>query len=66
MIYQYYEKMKDYNFSDNEILVFGCHELGKHHSGYAQIAFHCPPLFSGTRSRRRETGSIIWYSNNWK
>ncbi len=40
MIYQYYEKMKDYNFSDNEILVFGCHELGKHHSGYAQIAFH--------------------------
>jgi len=40
MFYQYYEEIKDYNFAENEILVFGCHELGKHRSGYAQIALH--------------------------
>lgn len=40
MIYQYYQEIKDYNFSDNQILVFGCHELGKHYSGYAQTALH--------------------------
>ena len=40
MLYQYYEEIKDYNFAENEILVFGCHELGKHRSGYAQIALH--------------------------
>ena len=38
MFYQYYEKIKDLNFKENEILVFGCHELGKHRSGYAQTA----------------------------
>ena len=40
MIYQYYQEIKDYNFSENQILVFGCHELGKHYSGYAQTALH--------------------------
>ncbi len=29
MIYQYYQEIKDYNFSEDQILVFGCHELGK-------------------------------------
>lgn len=40
MIYQYYQEIKDYNFPENRILVFGCHELGKHYSGYAQTALH--------------------------
>lgn len=40
MIYQYYQEIKDYNFSEDQILVFGCHELGKHYSGYAQTALH--------------------------
>lgn len=40
MIYQYYQAIKDYNFPENQILVFGCHELGKHYSGYAQTALH--------------------------
>lgn len=38
MLYQYYEKIKDLDFKKNEVLVFGCHELGKHRSGYAQTA----------------------------
>lgn len=40
MHYQYYKAIKDYNFAAHEVLVFGCHELGKHYSGYAQVAFH--------------------------
>lgn len=40
MIYQYYQEIKDYNFQENQILVFGSHELGKHYSGYAQTAVH--------------------------
>lgn len=40
MIYQYYQEIKDYNFAENQILVFGSHELGKHYSGYAQTALH--------------------------
>ena len=40
MYYQYFQEIKDYRFSEHQILVFGCHELGKHYSGYAQTALH--------------------------
>ncbi|WP_173911871.1 hypothetical protein [Acinetobacter sp. Marseille-Q1618] len=40
MYYQYFHEIKDYHFSDHQILVFGCHELGKHYSGYTQTALH--------------------------